>query len=71
MRDTECRPPEDTPDGTVCWLRGSGGLWEPSRWWTDPDGWELLGHDDTSSPKYLMQCGWRFHSIATPPEDKP
>jgi len=64
----ECHPPPGTPDGALCWLR-SNACWEPARWWTEPDGWELMGHADTQPPSYLGGLGWRFHSLATPPED--
>lgn len=66
----KCKPPPGTPDGAVCWLRSAGGFWEPARWWTEPDGWELMGHSEITPVSYLGGMGWRFHSIATPPAGK-
>jgi hypothetical protein len=63
----ECRPPDGTPDGTLCWLR-TRYMWEPAVWWTNPDGWELLGHEQLRPPQHLEMMGWRFHSIAVPPD---
>ena len=76
---SECRPPPGTKDGAVCWLT-TGTHWatlewdsrlsdqwntretEPGVWWDRIEDWHL-------SPLLLARKGWRFHSIATPPEE--
>ncbi len=71
----ECRPPDGTPDGTVCWLyhdRPDGQReWCALRWVVylfggiTSGGW--AGIYDVASGR-ADRFGWRFHSIATPPE---
>lgn len=64
----ECRPPEGTQDGTVCWLyydRPDGGRDWCALAWHAPDVW--AGIYDTGVAR-AARFGWRFHSIATPPE---
>ena len=60
----ECRPPPGTPDKTLCWLRHAdlGYL-----------AWQWIGphwYNGTAFPSSAdaYRYGWRFHSIATPPE---
>jgi hypothetical protein len=72
MRDAECRPPEGTPDGTVCWLARGGRETEAFRWRVEIGRWaywEEFNTDYESSPERLYDIGFRFHSIATPQED--
>lgn len=61
----ECRPPEGTPDGTVCVLGRRNEDWRfewDGRFWIDGRGMEHL-------PESLASEGFRFHSIAEPPHD--
>lgn len=69
---TECRPPEGTPDGTVCWLVHPKDGIHPATWrfhgsWAPHWAWPIvpIGRD----PRWVYAFGYRFHSIATPPED--
>jgi hypothetical protein len=59
----ECRPPENTPDGTWCELvRDDERLiaeWTGASW---NHGWLRR-----ASPDLIYGLGWRFHSIAAPP----
>jgi hypothetical protein len=65
----ECRPPPGTPDGTVCWLVRNVG--SRKRFcalpWHSFGIWEFGGF--VAKPDACARYGWRFHSIATPPED--
>jgi hypothetical protein len=69
MRDAECRPPEGTPDGTVCVLvhagvpKGVKAKWRDGAW-----NWPLTSVSGQSRycPEELAANGWR---LATPPED--
>jgi hypothetical protein len=72
----ECRPPEGTPDGTWCVLEVQhtydsyidvGRL----RWRWVAGGWQRYADILPFTPSSMHAHGWRFHSIATPPEDKP
>ena len=67
---TECRPPDGTPDGTVCWLKHDCGEWMLAKWrdFHRMSCWQLFGRDDEDEPSWLAHEGWRFHSIAKPPE---
>jgi hypothetical protein len=70
---TECRPPPGTPDGTVCWLKHPEGDWMAAMWrWpraAHAGLWERFGTEGECAPNgWLAREGWRFHSIATPPE---
>ena len=71
----ECRPPVGTPDGASCFLDRwtqddpiktvwSGG----KHYWPHAT---IDGHAPAYTPESLAAAGWRFHSLATPPEDKP
>ena len=69
---TECRPPDETPDGTVCWLRqrtaaGRHRTWEAWTW--DTGYWQRFGDSDWWTPQQVANQCFSFHSIATPPED--
>lgn len=63
----ECRPPPGTPNGTVCVLM------------RDTDEWFMVWHgihwfdanDTPYDPASLAIHGWRFHSIAEPPNADP
>ena len=63
---SECRPPDGTPDGAVCWLwderlkQWHGVTWDGGLW-CFPNG--------PTSPGWAFDDGFRFHSLATPPED--
>lgn len=72
----ECRPPEGTPDGTVCVLRAPIDLLslppKPTfikRVWKNETGWHLRDGGHHLSPVYGYIVGYRFHSIAEPPAD--
>lgn len=63
-----CRPPQGTPDGTLCWVQGPKGQKQTMRWdnawggmWFVP--WTSI------SPRAQGLEGWRFHSVATEPDD--
>lgn len=68
----DCRPPPNTPDGTVCWLYN--GMLE-LRWiwriahegW--PDHWQSPRTGMISRAGEAHRAGWRFHSIAEPPHE--
>ena len=65
---TECRPPEGTPDGTVCWVqRFCATKPEPAFWGFDND-WLRIGEVFRFTPAEMARAGYRFHSIAKPPE---
>ncbi len=75
----DCRPPEGTPDGTVCWLvmAAHGGIATTYRVavWRVPyrmfhPFWELPGQTAEWAASQLEGWGWRFHSIAEPPHDQ-
>lgn len=66
----DCRPPENTPDGTVCWLQDGSGFRAPAIWrdrvggyW----GWPVV--NCARPPEWVARYGWRFHSIAEPPHE--
>lgn len=71
----ECRPPEGTPDGAVCWLyydRPDGGRdWCALPWRPIPGSGNVWGGVYDVGANRAARFGWRFHSLATPPEDKP
>ena len=62
----ECRPPVGTPDGAVCNLIYCGMLeqceWRSGFW---------VSNQKRLGPERVADLGWRFHSLTTPPEDKP
>ena len=66
----ECRPPDGTPDGTVCFVALAGGepfvraIWHGGAW-----KWPHVSPQGRSAywPAELAETGWRFHSIAHPP----
>jgi len=62
----ECRPPEGTPDGTVCWMTDGAGKYECVQW--EAGAYIRFGMATEYTPRYFSACGWRFHSIATLPE---
>lgn len=64
---SECRPPDETPDGTVCWLMNGMGHCVPVRW--KSNAYLQFGYKEEYTPRYFRSCGYRFHSIATPPKD--
>lgn len=72
---SECRPPDGTPDGTVCWLfryDGGGLIRERMPWrYRERQGWRPYWVQIGSAQKWLTtdmaDYGWRFHSIAHPP----
>lgn len=75
----ECRPPDGTPDGTVCWLT-NGKYWVTMEWdgriddqWnttrSSPGVWWWRIEGGYNSPFLLSRRGYRFHSIAQTPED--
>ena len=65
---TEFRPPDGTPDGTVCWLERKPGEFLALRWGEVlRDAYWFAGYA-SQSPRVLHHNGWRFHSIAKPPE---
>lgn len=61
----ECRPPEGTPDGTVCVLT-YGKTQKKIKWRTryGDKRWVSLVSGITNSPGVMGAAGWRFHSIA-------
>lgn len=70
----ECRPPPNTPDGTVCVLRSGITSFEYEAVWVDglyhrphPD---IPGAVIAYTPEELAIAGYRFHSIAEPPGDE-
>lgn len=67
---TDCRPPDNTPAGTTCWLYYDPPDHAPRQWialiWHPPDVWS--GVYDVGINR-ASRFGWRFHSIATPPHD--
>jgi hypothetical protein len=70
----ECRPPEGTPDGTVCVLQyGFSGVDYTPIWVTGTYHWPhptIVGTVVAYMPEELAAAGWRFHSIAEPPADE-
>ena len=70
---SECRPPPNTPDGTVCVLHNArtGNL---VQWRWNGAGWDGPGHRPghlfVTPPEAMARVGWRFHSLAAP-EPKP
>ena len=83
----ECRPPVGTPDGAFCWLVIPAwdvfpATFAPHMWRHVPNWslgsrprsrswWEKIGSTAQWMPHHMDRDGWRFHSLATPPEDKP
>ena len=69
----ECRPPEGTPNGTVCVLQyGSSGVDYTPIWVAGAYHWPhptIVGTVVAYMPEELAAAGWRFHSIAEPPAD--
>lgn len=65
----ECRPPDGTPDGAVCWLYYDPPE-GPRQWvalmWLPPDCWGAI-HD--MGVNRATRFGWRFHSIAEVPHE--
>ena len=73
---SECRPPAGTPDGTWCvfrHVRRKTRPWLYMQWRriNGKDWWTARDDRDGQEPRVLWLLGWRFHSLATPPEDKP
>lgn len=66
---TECRPPDETPNGAECWLLTSPDNIVLATWHTAPEAWTFRKMPDGWSPVALYRLGYRFHSIATPPEN--
>lgn len=72
MTPHECRPPEGTPDGTVCWLKNRNlelkWVWNVagSGW---PEHWSSPRTRLASRCAVMYDGGWRFHSIAEPPHE--
>lgn len=58
----ECRPPDGTPDGAVCWLwderlkRWHGVTWDSGLW---------CFANGPALPEWAFNDGYRFHSLAT------
>ena len=72
MTPRECRPPEGTPDGTVCWLQQlnrAGRHYTYAAWNWRGWGWEHFGSTEIWSPLEMANYRWRFHSIAEPPHE--
>lgn len=73
----DCRPPEGTPDGTVCWLEGQHDVldlpvkvpasWHIRPWWRGGSYWKFPGINQFFAPWRMKS--WRFHSIAEPPHE--
>lgn len=73
----DCRPPENTPDGTVCWLSGHHDVldlpvqvlatWHIRSWWRGGNYWTFPSINQYFAPWRLRE--WRFHSIAEPPHE--
>jgi hypothetical protein len=73
----DCRPPEDTPDGTVCFLDGHHDVldlpirllatWHTRPWWRGGSYWTLPHIIQFFAPRRMR--GYRFHSIAEPPHE--
>ena len=72
MTAEACLPPEGTPDGALCWLRCDAyEAWAVMQW-SHPlfdRLWSCPGVANT--PELMALHGYRFHSIATPPEVTP
>lgn len=78
----DCRPPEGTPDGTVCWLEideeepcdlgpiRETAVWRVRPWWRGGCYFESnTVYVRKLSVRYMTRRGWRFHSIAEPPHE--
>lgn len=68
MTAPECRPPDGTPDGAVCLITRNE---PPNRWWYLAiwgDGTFYLADGLKLNLEQAFACGYRFHSLATPPE---
>ena len=65
----ECRPPEGTPDGTVCVLVDAWGREMRWKWRTKygPPRWSSLKVTMSMTPTRAF--GFRFVRIAEPPAD--
>lgn len=72
---SECRPPEGTPDGAWCIIQTPQFLLslppQPvfERWQWRGVQWSAPARAFEPHTAYLF--GYRFHSLATPPENKP
>lgn len=70
---TECRPPDGTPDGTVCWLRSADGRYMALEWREDMSSpfplarWAAGYHSFSPFELGNIYDQWRFHSIAEKP----
>jgi hypothetical protein len=72
MTAPECKPPPGTPEYQECWLQQTDKIgrhrtyalwqWRIGCWWAFGTSEPWTVHDMTN---YL----WRFHSLATPPEE--
>lgn len=66
----ECLPPPGTPEGTLCWLyheREDGRRdWCALPWFGFLGVW---GGIYNAGANRAARFGWKFHSLATPPED--
>lgn len=67
----DCRPPEDTPDGAMLWLRNDKeDSWCVVQWDArNRDGALLWWPVGGVKPIQLKRDGYRFHSIAEPPHE--
>jgi hypothetical protein len=81
MTAPECRPPPGTPDGAVCVLEIDVdenadvgpiriiAVWRERPWWRGGCYFENnMTRKKTMSVRRITRLGWRFHSLATPPE---
>lgn len=69
MTPHECRPPEGTPDGTVCWLVHDHLPKSAVTWWSNTEHWVCFPLHASRKPAWMAKRGWRFHSIAEPPHE--
>ena len=66
----DCRPPEGTPDGTMCWLRNDkGDGWCVAIWSHVMGEWLWWFPFGGMKPVSMAREGYRFHSITEPPLD--
>lgn len=81
---SECRPPDGTPDGTVCWLvmpehGGAPAHYAPAMWRSfmrqydkrrrRAEWWEFIGSTAQWFPGQAALHGWRYVALATPPQE--